>query len=64
MQTQPSNTCRVYLHPTAATNPAAIAAVIARTGLAIVIGGNRRGAALRPAQPVDDLGPWDGGDAA
>jgi hypothetical protein len=24
MQTQPSNTCRVYLHPTAASNPATI----------------------------------------
>ncbi|BDX19669.1 hypothetical protein MFKK_24790 [Halopseudomonas aestusnigri] len=64
MQTQPSNTCRVYLHPTAATNPAAIAAVIARTGMAIVIGGNRRGAALRASDRPEDLGPWNGGDAA
>ncbi len=64
MQTQPSNTCRVYLHPAAASNPATIAAITARTGMAIVIGGNRRGAALRPSRPADDLGPWDGGSAA
>ncbi|WP_118129789.1 hypothetical protein [Pseudomonas abyssi] len=64
MRTQPSTPCRVYLHPTAATNPATIAAIIKRTGLAIVVGGNRAGAALRPAQPVDNCGPWNGGDAA
>ncbi|WP_425056656.1 hypothetical protein [Pseudomonas abyssi] len=64
MRTQPSTTCRVYLHPTAASNPAIIEAITARTGFAIVIGGNRRGAAMRPTQPVDDQGPWNGGDAA
>ena len=64
MRTQPATPCRVYLHPTATTNPATIAAIIKRTGLAIVIGGNRAGAALRPAQPADGFGPWDGGSAA
>jgi hypothetical protein len=59
-QTQP---CRIYLHPTAANSPEKIQAVIARTGLAIVIGGNSKAAALTPATPTndqDDFGPWDG----
>jgi hypothetical protein len=58
-QTQP---CRIYLHPTAANSPEKIQAVIARTGLAIVIGGNSQAAALKPhtTPTQDDFGPWDG----
>lgn len=56
--------CRIYLHPTVACNPAAIEAITSRTRLAIVVGGNRRGAELRQPVSADDFGPWDGGDAA
>lgn len=61
---QPTQPCRIYLHPTAASSPEKIQAVIARTGLAIVIGGNSRAAAIKPAinpnSDQDDFGPWDG----
>ncbi|MAC99692.1 MAG: hypothetical protein CMK76_07410 [Pseudomonadales bacterium] len=56
--------CRIYLHPTAACNPAAIEAITSRTRMAIVVGGNRRGAELRHPVSAEDHGPWDGGDAA
>jgi len=64
MRTQPSTTCRIYLHPTAASNPDHIKAITARTGLAIIIGGNRSGAAMRATPTPEPTGPWTGGDAA
>jgi hypothetical protein len=60
---QPTQPCRIYLHPTAASCPEKIKAVIARTGLAIVIGGNSRAAALKPQSvptAQGDFAPWDG----
>lgn len=58
--------CRIYLHPAAASNPAAIRAVIARTGLAVVIGGNSKAATLqqpRRAASLEGFDPLGGGAA-
>ena len=51
MQTQPSTTCPVYLHPAVLKDPDAINKVVADTGLAIIVGGNRAALSLvkRPA---------------
>lgn len=63
--TQHSNTrCPVYLHPAAATNPAAIELIQQRTGLLVIVNLGRATIAPAPALVVvDDQGPW-GGDAA
>jgi|AZIG01.1.fsa_nt_gi hypothetical protein len=52
MQTQPSTTCPVYLHPAVLKDPEAINRVIADTGLAVVVGGNRAALSLvkKPAR--------------
>ncbi|PBP42767.1 hypothetical protein CCL14_06495 [Pseudomonas syringae] len=62
--TQPNKRCPVYLHPAAASNPIAIAAIRSQSGL-IVIAHPKFSAvkAVPPAKAVDDCGPW-GGDAA
>lgn len=62
MQTpQPSKTrCTVYLHPAAASSPAAVKRIQQRTGLLVIINLNRAIIALPPA---DNPSPW-GGDAA
>ncbi|WP_122613696.1 hypothetical protein [Pseudomonas viridiflava] len=62
--TQHSIRCQVYLHPAAASNPKAIAAIQSQTGLIVIT--HPKFCALKAiAAPkaVDDLGPW-GGDAA
>ena len=59
--------CRIYLHPAAASNPAVIRAVMARTGLTVVIGGNHKAATLqqspRPFSAPSDFDPFGGGAA-
>jgi hypothetical protein len=64
MQTiQPTTRCPVYLHPAAATNPAAINAIQRKTGLLVIISPKSRLArAVVRAAPAD-CGPF-GGDAA
>ncbi|WP_339540613.1 hypothetical protein [Pseudomonas sp. RA_5y_Pfl1_P24] len=61
--TQHSNTrCPVYLHPAAATSPAAVERIQRSTGLLFIVNLGR--ATIAPAATAsDDLGPW-GGDAA
>ena len=60
--------CPVYLHPAAATNPAAIDAIQRQTGLLIIVGGPHF-ARLGKPQPAaieltsTDFDPW-GGSAA
>lgn len=61
--------CPVYLHPAAATSPAAVSSIQQATGLLVIIGGPQF-AKLRKAQPAalptfpaDDFTPF-GGDAA
>lgn len=51
MRTQPRSTCPVYLHPAVLKNPDAINKIVADTGLAIVVGGNRAALSLIK-QPV------------
>lgn len=61
--------CRIYLHPAVASNPDTIRAVTARTGLAVIIGGNSKAATLQQSNhasaPSDqaDYGPYGGGAA-
>lgn len=63
--TQHSNTrCPVYLHPAAATSPAAVERIQRSTGLLVIVILGRATIAPAPAAVVsDDQGPW-GGDAA
>ncbi|WP_426177729.1 hypothetical protein [Pseudomonas sp. TWRC1-2] len=63
--TQHSNTrCPVYLHPAAATSPAAVERIQRNTGLLVIVNLGRATIAPAPtATASDDLGPW-GGDAA
>jgi hypothetical protein len=63
MQTpQHSNTrCPVYLHPTAATNRAAVIAIQQTTGLLVITNVRSKAAAQLIASA--DTSPW-GGDAA
>lgn len=58
-----STQCKIYLHPTAASNPAVISAICAATGLFVVIGGNRAAATLTK-RSTPSTGPWPGGSAA
>ncbi len=50
MSTQP---CNIYLHPTVACNQAAINAIVARTGLAVVVGTNRAALSLVDRKPAE-----------
>lgn len=63
--TQHSNTrCPVYLHPAAATSPAAVERIQRNTGLLVIVNLGR--ASIVPARATiatDEQGPW-GGDAA
>lgn len=43
---QASPACRVYLHPSVTGNQSAINAIVARTGLAVVVGTNRAALSL------------------
>jgi len=63
--TQHSNTrCPVYLHPAAATSPAAVERIQRSTGLLVIVNLGRATIARAPAVVAsDDQGPW-GGDAA
>lgn len=63
--TQHSNTrCPVYLHPAAATSPAAVERIQRSTGLLVIVNLGRATIAPAPAAiATDDQGPW-GGDAA
>lgn len=65
--TQHTNTrCPVYLHPAAATNPAAVERIQRSTGLLVIVNLGRATIAPAPvaaAVASDDQGPW-GGDAA
>lgn len=66
MQTkQHSNTrCPVYLHPAAATSPAAVKRIQCSTGLLVIVNLGRATIAPAPAAVTnDEQGPW-GGDAA
>ncbi len=51
--TNTAQPCRVYLHPTAAHNPSTVRAIVERTGLAVVIGGNRAAATLEPRKRLE-----------
>ena len=56
--------CPVYLHPAAATSPAAVEAIQARTGLLVIIGTSQRACLTQP-RPVTlsteaDSAPWGG----
>jgi len=63
--TQHSNTrCPVYLHPAAASSPAAVERIQRNTGLLVIVNLGRPTIAPAPvAVTNDDQGPW-GGDAA
>ncbi|PIB50490.1 hypothetical protein AOA57_08695 [Pseudomonas sp. 2588-5] len=63
--TQHSNTrCPVYLHPAAATSPAAVERIQRNTGLLVIVNLGRATIAPAPAAVTNDgQGPW-GGDAA
>lgn len=63
--TQHSNTrCPVYLHPAAATSPAAVERIQRSTGLLVIVNLGRATIAPAPATvTTDDQGPW-GGNAA
>lgn len=63
--TQHSNTrCPVYLHPAAASSPAAVERIQRNTGLLVIVNLGRASIAPAPAAIAsDDQGPW-GGDAA
>lgn len=59
-----NNRCPVYLHPAAATSPAAVERIQRSTGLLVIVNLGRATIAQAPAAVVsDDQGPW-GGDAA
>ena len=63
--TQHSNTrCPVYLHPAAATSPAAVERIQRSTGLLVIVNLGRATIAPAPTAVTNgDQGPW-GGDAA
>lgn len=63
--TQHSNTrCPVYLHPAAATSPAAVERIQRSTGLLVIVNLGRVTMSTAPAVVnADDKGQW-GGDAA
>lgn len=62
--TQHNNRCPVYLHPAAATSPAAVERIQRSTGLLVIVNLGRPTMATAPAAVIADLqGPW-GGDAA
>lgn len=56
--------CPVYLHPAAATSPAAVERIQRSTGLLIIVSLGRATITPKPASVIaDDQGPF-GGDAA
>ncbi|MBF6030810.1 hypothetical protein ICY20_23970 [Pseudomonas sp. P115] len=62
--TQHNNRCPVYLHPAAATSPAAVERIQRSTGLLVIVNLGRVTMSSAPAVVIaDDQGPW-GGDAA
>lgn len=62
--TQQNNRCPVYLHPAAATSPAAVERIQRSTGLLVIVNLGRATIAPTPATvTTDDQGPW-GGNAA
>jgi hypothetical protein len=62
--TQQNNRCPVYLHPAAATSPAAVERIQRSTGLLVIVNLGRVTMSTAPAVvSADDQGPW-GGDAA
>ena len=63
--TQHSSTrCPVYLHPAAASSPAAVERIQRNTGLLVIVNLGRATIAPAPATIAsDDQRPW-GGDAA
>lgn len=62
--TQHNNRCPVYLHPAAATSPAAVERIQRSTGLLVIVNlGRVTMSNARTAVIADDQGPW-GGDAA
>lgn len=63
--TQHSNTrCPIYLHPAAATSPAAVERIQRSTGLLVIVNLGRVTMSTAPVAVIaDDQGPW-GGDAA
>lgn len=66
MQTTQHNParCPVYLHPAAATGPAAVERIQRSTGLLVIVNVGRPTIAPAPvAVENDDQAPW-GGDAA
>ncbi|WP_313135605.1 hypothetical protein [Stutzerimonas nitrititolerans] len=58
-----STRCPVYLHPTAATNPTAIARIQQATGQLIVLNGGRPQLKRNTLPAFEDFGPFDGGAA-
>lgn len=58
-----STRCPVYLHPTAATNPAAIASIQQATGQLIVLNGGRPQLKRNTLPAFEDFGPFGGGAA-
>jgi len=64
--TQHSTTrCPVYLHPAAATSPAAVERIQRSTGLLVIVNLGRATIAVTPsAINADDQGPWPSGDCA
>lgn len=63
--TQHSHTrCPVYLHPAAATSPAAVERIQRSTGLLVIVNLGRATMSTAPTVVIaDDQRPW-GGDAA
>ncbi|RMK83447.1 hypothetical protein IPC86_00805 [Pseudomonas aeruginosa] len=63
-QHTPKARCPVYLHPAAATSPATVEAIQARTGLLAIISTSQRACLYqpRPVAPSTDAdsGPWGG----
>lgn len=56
--------CPVFIHPTAATSPAAVERIQRSTGLVVIVNLGRVTMSPAPAAvSADDQGPW-GGDAA
>ncbi|WP_296258489.1 MULTISPECIES: hypothetical protein [unclassified Pseudomonas] len=61
--TQHSNRCRVYLHPTAAKSQASVEAIQRKTGLLVILNTKREPIGTLSDVTWPDESPW-GGDAA
>ncbi|HCK4404370.1 TPA: hypothetical protein ACQTYN_006824 [Pseudomonas aeruginosa] len=64
MQSTQHARCPVYLHPAAATSPATVEAIQARTGLLVIISTSQRACLTQPRPAAhstdDEFGPWGG----